>query len=72
MIIFLFFLSKPYVVTPHLNRLNKMVQMRGHYVCFYAELSSNISKYSLISRALLEVHFLLKEKTFVPSFCFPG
>ena len=30
MIIFLIFSSKPYVVAPHLNCLDEMVQMRGH------------------------------------------
>ena len=34
MIIFFYFSSKPYVVTPHLNRLNETVQMRGHNICF--------------------------------------
>ena len=29
---FSYFLSKPYVVTPHLNRLIEMVQMRGHNI----------------------------------------
>ena len=33
MIIFSYFSSKPYVVTPHLNRLIKTVQMRGHNIC---------------------------------------
>ena len=32
------FSLKPYDVTPHLNRLNETVQMRGHDICFYAEL----------------------------------
>ena len=36
MIIFL--ISKPYVVTPHLHRLVKTVQMRGHNIWYYAEL----------------------------------
>ena len=55
MIFFLIFSTKPYVVTPHLNCLNETVQMRGHNIWFYAELtkiSLIISKYSLLSRAL--------------------
>ena len=28
------FSSKPYVVTPHLNRLIETVQIRGHNLCF--------------------------------------
>ena len=46
---------KLYVMTPHLNRLNEMVQMRGHNICFYAEqtkLSLIIISYSSLSRAL--------------------
>ena len=35
--IFCYFLSKAYVVTPHLNRLIEMVQMRGHNISFNAE-----------------------------------
>ena len=31
---FSYFSSKPYVVTPHLKRLVKMVQLRGHNICF--------------------------------------
>ena len=27
-------LFTPYVVTPHLNRLDETVQMRGHNICF--------------------------------------
>ena len=33
-----FFFFETYVVTPHLNRLVKMVQMRGPKHMFYAEL----------------------------------
>ena len=36
---FSYFSSKTYVVTPHLNRLVETVQMRGHSICFYAELT---------------------------------
>ena len=34
MIVFSYCSSKPYVVTPHLNRLNETVQVRGHNICF--------------------------------------
>ena len=44
MIIFSYFSLKPYVVTPHLNRLVETVQMRGHNICFYAELTKTIPK----------------------------
>ena len=44
-------------MTPHLNRLVKTVQMRGHNICFSAELTKIISKYSPLFRALLEVSF---------------
>ena len=40
---FSYFSMKPYVVTPQLNCLVKMVQMRGHNICFYAELTKIIS-----------------------------
>ena len=48
--IYIFFYSslKPYVVTPHLNRLIKTVQMRCHNICFYAELSKLIPNYQQI------------------------
>ena len=29
---------KTYVVTPHLNRLDKTVLMMGHKICFYGEI----------------------------------
>ena len=29
------FCIKPYVVTPHLNRLVEIVQMRGHIIWFH-------------------------------------
>ena len=50
MISFLILSSKPYVVTPHLNRLVETVQLSGYNVCFYAELKI-IPKYSLLSTA---------------------
>ena len=34
---FSYFSVKPYVLTPHLNCLIEMVQMRGYNICFYAE-----------------------------------
>ena len=45
MIFFLYFSSKPYVVTPHLNRLIEMVQMRGKNISFYGELTKIIPSY---------------------------
>ena len=41
-------LLKPYVVTPHLNRLIETVQMMGHNICFYTELTKIISNYHQI------------------------
>ena len=35
--IFSYFSSKPYVVTPYLNRLVETVQMRGHDICFFMQ-----------------------------------
>ena len=46
--IFSYFSSKPYVVTPHLNRLFKTVQMRGHNIGFYEELTKIIPDYPQI------------------------
>ena len=43
-----YFSSKPYVVTPHLNRLIETVQMRGHNICFYAEFAKIIPNYHQI------------------------
>ena len=40
---FSYFSLKPYVVTPHLNRLIETVQMRGHNICFNAELTLHLS-----------------------------
>ena len=49
---FSYFSLKPYVVTPHLNRL-ETVQIRGHNICFYAELTKIIPNYhQILSRAL--------------------
>ena len=45
---FSYFSSKPYVVTPHLNRLLEMVQMSRHNIRFYAELKKNFPKYHQI------------------------
>ena len=37
---FSYFLLQPYVVTPYLNHLeDKTVQIRGHNICFYTELT---------------------------------
>ena len=42
---FSYFSLKPYVVTPHLNRLVETVQIRGHNICFCAELTKIIPDY---------------------------
>ena len=39
MIFFFYFTSKSYVVINHLNRLVQAVQMTGHNICFYEELT---------------------------------
>ena len=43
-----YFSWKPYVVTPHLNRLVETVQMRGHNISFYSELTKIIRNYHQI------------------------
>ena len=53
--IFSHFSSKPYDVTPHLNRLNETVQMRGHNICFYAKLTEIIPNYHQITPSYLEL-----------------
>ena len=47
---FPYFLSKPFVVTPHLNRLNETVQMRGHNIIlsFYTDLTKIVHNYHQI------------------------
>ena len=45
---FSYFSLKPYVVTSHLNHRIVMVQMRGHNICFYAELTKIIPNYQHI------------------------
>ena len=47
-IYFFLFLTKTYVVSPHLNRLIKTVQMRGHNICFKAKCTKIISNYHQI------------------------
>ena len=42
---FSYILLKPYIVTPHLHRLDETVQMRGLKVSFYAELTKIIPNY---------------------------
>ena len=42
---FSYFSLKPYVVIPHLNRLVETDQMRGHNICFYAELTKDTIPY---------------------------
>ena len=39
---------KPYLVTPHLNRLVKTAQMWGHNIRFYAEVTKIILNYHQI------------------------
>ena len=46
---FSYFSLKPYIVTPHLNHLDETVQMRGHNLCFYAELTKIIHNYHQIA-----------------------
>ena len=48
MVIFFYFSSKPYNVTPHLNRLVETVQMRGNNICFYVVLTKIIPNYHQI------------------------
>ena len=45
---FSYFSLKPYLVTPHLNRLTETVQMRGHNLCFNSELTKIIPNYHQI------------------------
>ena len=44
---------KTYVVTPHLNRLDEMVLMMGHKICFYGEIWIIIPKLSLLPLLIL-------------------
>ena len=48
MIIFLISHRNHIVVTPHLNHLVEMVQIRGHNICFFAELTKIIPYYHQI------------------------
>ena len=55
---FSYFSLKPYVVSPHLNRLVEPVQIRGNNICFMEnsqKLSLIIIKYTLISTALYNI-----------------
>ena len=58
---FSYFSLKTYVVTSDLNRLDKTVQMRGHNICFYAQLTKIIPNYhqmlSLSSEIYMSVIF---------------
>ena len=47
--IFSYFALKTYVVTPQQNRLNKMVLMMGHNICFDEEIQIIIPKLSLLT-----------------------
>ena len=42
-------------MTPHLNRLNETVQMRGHNILFYAELTKIVPNYHPILLLYLEL-----------------
>ena len=48
MIFFFYFSSKPYVETPHLNRLIETVQIKGQKIWSYVELTKIIPKYHQI------------------------
>ena len=50
------------VVTPHLNRLDETVQMKGHNIRFYAEVAKIILSYHKYSRSFiaLRIHFHVK------------
>ena len=50
---FSYFSFKPYGVTPHLNRLEETIQMRGHNICLYAELTKIIPDYHQITSLIL-------------------
>ena len=43
--IFFLFLIETICCPPHLNRLIETVQMRGHNISFYAELTKNIANH---------------------------
>ena len=45
---YLMIISKPYIVTPHLNHLVEMVQMKGYNIWYYAELTEIIPNYHQI------------------------
>ena len=49
---------KTYVVSPHLNRLDETVQMRGHNIWIWWEIKKIIIRYSFLSRTL---HFYEKD-----------
>ena len=42
------FLIETICCDPHLNRLDEIIQMRGHNICFYAELTKLIPNYHQI------------------------
>ena len=47
-IIFSYFSTKTYVVTPHYNRLDETVLMMAHKICFNGEIGLIIPKLSLL------------------------
>ena len=52
---FCLFCIKTYVVTPHLNRLDKTVQMRGHNIWFQREIRKIIPQLSSNTPSYLEL-----------------
>ena len=49
-------------MTPHLNRLGETVQIRGHNICFYAELTKIIPNYHQILSLIQSSVYTLKLK----------
>ena len=44
-------------MTPHLKHLVKAIQMKGHNICFYAELTKNYSSLSSNIPSYLELYY---------------
>ena len=65
LIIFLISQQNHYVVTPHLNRLHKTVQMSGHNIYFYAEFTKIILNYPPNTPSYLELCQIIP---FIPSY----
>ena len=45
-------------MTPHLNCLNETVQMRGHNICFYAELTKSFPIYHQLELCIILYFYL--------------